>query len=256
MATKKRTKVQRLNVLTYIFVIVILILIYLYIAKPSQIILQKNNSSVISNQQGNTEQLQSQITQLQSENQNLTSQLQNIQKNQKTPIIANIYQNKEVVLPPFTNSIEFYNSTYNLYNNYTTPSSQNYTFNVKYNGYLIIKIQNISEQYFNIKPPIGSFALQVYSQSLTKYIQYNIPAPTCSYIQGYGYYCSNNTAVDLGWTLYPQNYSAKYLAPVEYGNVTITLTNTNNYPIQMDFSVTYVGENYTNLMPIILNYSN
>lgn len=226
-------------------VVIIIVLVDLYITKPTTGTQSYNlNSTTTVNQYSN------------SQYQNLSSQLQEIQNNQRTPIVTNIYQNKQITLSSLNSSTQFYNSTYNLYNNYTVASMQNYTLNFKYNGYLIINIQNVSEQYSSVKPAVGTFGVQVYSLSLETYYSYVIPAVTCSYITGYGEYCPNNKAIALGWGLYPENYSASYLAPVGYGNVTISFTNSNNYPINIDFSVTYVGENYTNLIPITSNYSN
>ena len=240
----------------YLAVIVILVLVvvglaYLYMQLQSAAGYNTSKSQLqeIQNKYNTSK---SQLQEIQNKYNTSKSQLQEIQNNQRTPMVTHPYQNKELIVPALTNSIQFYNSTYNLYNNYTVASSQNYTLNFKYDGYLIINIQNVSDEYNNkTQPAVGTFGIQVYSQSLEVYYSY-----INSYIVPIAcVFCRNNNAINLGWAFYPENYSATYLAPVKYGNVTLSFTNTNNYPIKVNFSVTYVGENYTNLIPITSNYS-
>ncbi len=242
------------KILSYMAVAVILILLYLYITKPTQTTVIQTNST-IQNNSGYQSILQSN-SQLQQQLQQANSQLQQIQTNQKTPIVTTIYSNDQITLAPLNSSVQFYNSTYNLYNNYTVVSSQNFTFNEKYDGYLIINIENIVDRYSNATPAIGTFGVQVYSQSIENYYSSSIRVPICTYTISYGYYCPNQKAIALGFGFYPVNYSTTYFAPVSRGNTTISFTNSNNYPINIQFSITYVGENYTNLIPITENYSN
>ncbi len=247
------------KMLSYLAVAVILILLYLYITKPTQTTVvqtnsTQNNSEYQSILQSNS-QLQQQNQKLNSQLQQANSQLQQSQINQRTPIVTTLYSNDQITLLPLNSSIQFYNSTYGLYNNYTTASFQNFTFNVKYDGYIIINIQNVLQQYSSNPPQIGTFGVQVHSQSIETYYSSIIRVPTCTYTVGYGSYCPNEKAITLGYGLYPVNYSASYLAPVSRGNTTISFSNFNNYPLNLEFSVTYVGENDTNLIPLTENYS-
>jgi len=179
-----------------------------------------------------------------------------LQNNIANPYIKQIYVNKNIVIPHYVASCPFYNSQYDLYNNYTISGVYNMSLNLPNDGYIIIRITNVSIHDTNTPPPIGTYGIQIYLESLEPYYStYIKPLVTCTYSTYTGYSCPNIKPTVTGWGLYPANYSATYLAPVSRGIVNISLTNGNSYPINMTFSVTYVGERYSNLTQINVNYS-
>lgn len=233
------------KILSYIAIAVILILLYLYITKPTQTTVMQTNSTTQNN--SGYQSISQSNSQLQQQNQNLNSQLQQIQNNQRTPIITNIYSDMAITVPSTneSQSIQFYNYTYNLYNNYTTNGGYNLTFNVPYDGYIIVHILNS-----DAPPGTWSFGANSNASSYEYYTSYYI---TPIVINTNGVPPLKPTA---GFSVVPdRNTSFSQIIPVLRGLVKFNFQNTNNYPISVQFSITYVGENYTNLIPLTVNYS-
>jgi len=194
---------------------------------------------------------------LESKYSSLQSNYSSLEYNLSHPYIKQLYNNS-VVVPHYAASYRFYNATYGLYNNYTTAGTYNVSFNVPNDGYFIIEINNVtSSLHGNIQSPlVGTYGVQIYSDDLSTYYTRIIKPFVCTFsIYGGTYNCPTSRPTITGWGLYPLNYSATYLAPVSRGIVNISLTNYNSYPINMAFSVTYIGIKYTNMTPITANYS-
>ena len=224
------------NALSYIAVAVILILLYLYITKPTQNVTTQNNSGYQSN-----------LSQLESTNQNLNSQLQQIKTNQRNPYTKTIYPNMTIIIPAINNSatIAFYNSTYNLYNNYTENGWYNSSFKVPYDGYLILYIHSVDA-------PAGTWSFSANSNSSGyEYYFFSTYATQTIYPQGY-----ESLKPTAGFDVVPDRNTSFYqIIPILRGNDSFSFQNTNNYPISINFSLVYVGENYSDLTPISINYS-
>ena len=181
----------------------------------------------------------------------LQSKFSSFKYNLSNPSIKTIYENKTIVIQPRQDNYIFYNSTYNLYNNYSIASDYNLSFTVPNDGYIIIKLNNISEEdYPHLRPLFGTYGISVFPISLETYLSY----PSVRLCPA-GYYCAPQKAEDLGWGLYPINSSSTYMAPVSRGFINITITNYNTYPLNVNFSVIYVGEHYTNMTQININYT-
>ena len=175
--------------------------------------------------------------------------------NLSNPYTKVLYNEKQITVPKYVESYPFYNSEYDLYNNYTVQGTYNMTFSVPNDGYIIIDIQNISAVGYNPLPAIGTYGIQIFSNSIETYYAHEFKNVTCTYSLYYGYSCPQSRAIDTGFSTYPLNYSATYFAPVSRGQVNMSFLNGNNYPISVTFTVTYVGERYSNMTPISENYS-
>ena len=236
------------KMLLYIAVAVILILLYLYITKPTQTTVIQTNSTTQNNSayqsilQANISQLRSATSQLETTNQNLNSQIQQIRVNERTPIIKQLYQNYTITVPAYQSNYVFYNSTYNLYNNYTISGLYNISFYAPYDGYLILYVQHTNA-------PIDTYGISSNSNS-------------SDFIECYGgcpYFNLTGGGVEKGLSGFSDtpadNATFYHFLPVLRGQQNFSFQNDNNYPIQVTFSLTYVGDNNTNLVPLTINYS-
>lgn len=199
------------NIMLYMAGAVMLILLYLYITKPTQ----TNYAGGVINQTS-------------------TIAVQ--------PYVRNLYSNYTITIPGYTNNTVFYNSTYGLYNNYTSDGEYNITFYAPYDGYLILYVQKTNA-------PILTYGFDSNSNA-SSYVycyggcqQYNLTSGiVASGISGF----SDTPAVNA--TFY-------HFVPLLRGNETFIFQNGNEYPISITFSLTYVGDEYSNLTPLTINYS-
>ncbi|MEM3252730.1 MAG: hypothetical protein QXM94_03515 [Thermoplasmata archaeon] len=160
----------------------------------------------------------------------------------RNPDIVNLASNKTVYVSGYKNNTIFYNATYGLYNNYTAPGEYNITFSAPYDGYLIWYVQRTNA-------PIFTYGITSNSNS-SAFIEcpngcaiYNItPGVAAHGISGFADTPAANT------TFY-------HFIPVLRGNVTFSIENFNNYPISITFSLTYVGDRYSNETQLTTNYS-
>lgn len=195
--------------------------------------------------------------------------------NLSNPDIQTLENNAEIIVPGYQDNYVFtstacalFGDTYcngaysNLvyYNNLTTAGSYNETFPLPNDGYLILTIQSVSEEYNpNIQPEVGTFGVDSYSASILNYTLSGELYPI-KYCQSDNAYetvseCSSDKPITDGFTEYPSNLSATYLMPVSRGNEKLTFSNYNEYPITIQYTLTYVGFRYSNLTQISANYS-
>lgn len=234
---------EKVNTIYYIGVAIVLILLYLYLTKPTQNITVQSNSTTQSNSG-----YASTISQLQSTNQNLNSQLQQIENNQKNPYVREVYPNQTIIVPAINSSatVTFYNSTYNLYNNYTSDGVYNLSFKEPYDGYLIVYIKSV-----NAVP--GTWGFNVNSNSSDYEYYFTNPYVITIPSQSQNYEPLKPTA---SFSVVPDRNTSFYqIMPILRGKDNFSFDNANNYPIDINFSIVYVGENYSNLTPVSINYT-
>lgn len=217
---------NRLKIVALVEFAIILIVLCLYVAKPS---IANNSSTVTTSTISSSYNYQTQYNQL-------LSTLQN-------PDIVHLASNKTVTVPSYTNNTAFYNSTYGIYNNYTTDGLYNITINAPYDGYLILYVQKTSAPIFTY-----GFSSNT-NNSDTIYCYDGCPNYT---------FTSGVLAKGVsGFSDTPAGNTTFYhFIPVLRGQGTFSIDNANNYPISITFSLTYVGDKDSNMTPLTVNYSN
>lgn len=200
-------------------------------------------------------------------NYSLQSNYTQLKYNLSHPFVEDIYSNKMITIPHYQENISYYNSEYGSYYR-ITPGAYNLSFKAPNDGYLIIKLKNISiYQTVNTAPQIGTYSITIHLETLEKYNTSTKFFPctstvtdTINYpgVTGGGYlieHCPEENATFLGWSVFPVNYTKTYIMPIVRGYNNISFANLNSYPINITFSATYVGEHYSNLTSINANYS-
>ncbi len=179
-------------------------------------------------------------TRLQNEYYALNNSYMQLKSNLASPYTELLY-NGSFIVPGYSNNFVFYNSTYGIYNNYTLMGTHNLTFDLPYFGYVIIDLHNFSSASDNAE-------FCIYSNSTAKYLSPSnlIVAPFSN--EPTKAITSDCYAPDL-------NYSESFIAPVPYGNTTISFSNLNEFPAVYNVSITYIGIRYSNLTSISFNYS-
>lgn len=233
MVTKKntnntsRSSVSKLRLVVLIEFAIIVIAIFLYMTKPSTVV--NNSYNNYTTTISNSNNYQSQYNQL-------LSSLQN-------PDIVHLASNKTITVPGYQSNYVFYNYTYGLYNNYTIDGTYNITFKAPYDGYLILYIQHTNA-------PVLSYGITTNSNS-SAYIYCYGGCPSYNYSSG-----SVEKGIS-GFTDSPADNATFYhFYPVLRGQENFSFDNGNEYPIQITYSLTYVGDNKSNLTPLTTNYSN
>lgn len=221
--------ISRLRLIVLAEFAIIVIAVFLYVTKPAVVNNSYTNSSSIYTTTVPGYNYQAQYNQL-------LSSLQN-------PDIVHLASNKTITVPGYSNNTVFYNSTYGLYNNYTIDGQYNITFKAPYDGYLILYVQKTNA-------PVETFGISSNSNS-------------SAYIECYGG-CKNFTYTSgeivkglSGFTDTPADNTTFYhFYPVLRGQENFSFDNGNRYPISITYSLTYIGDNKSNLTPLTINYSN
>jgi len=175
----------------------------------------------------------------------LNGKYSNLMYNASNPYIKVLYSNQTVTIPKYTESYQFYNSTYNLYNNYTIEGAYNITFTAPYDGYLLLYVNNTSS-------PIGTYGIEANSNvSSFEYYYNDCPNGYCV-IQATVSGETQNLKGSAGFLETPdKNQSFWEVIPILRGNIHISLDNLNNFPITMKFSLTYYGDRESNNIQVV-----
>lgn len=221
--------VSKLRAIVLIEFAIIIIIGFLYAIKPSTVTNSYSNYTTAYTTTIYSNNYQNQYNQL-------MSSLQN-------PYIEHLATNKTIEVSGYSNNTVFYNYTYGLYNNYTIDGTYNISFKAPYDGYLILYVQKTNA-------PVGTFGISANSNS-------------SAFIECYGG-CQNFTYASgeivkglAGFTDTPSDNATFYhFYPVLRGQENFSFDNGNRYPISITYSLTYIGDNKSNLTPLTINYSN
>jgi hypothetical protein len=240
------------NDIPYLPIIITLVLVvigvgFLYIQK----------SSAYSQEINSYGSLNSNYTSFKTQSQNaynrLNSSLSNLQKNYDTmknmttaPFIEELAINKSVTVPQSNFSIPFYNSNYNLYNNYTINGDYFINFTAPYDGYMLLYLYSSTGENGTYSFEMNSNTSRLFYPTGFRPIQY------C--VNPYGYTCSSTIQAISGYEEVPNTTDALYIMPILRGEASFVIQNSNNHAINVTFSLLYIGEYFANT-PIDTTYT-
>lgn len=237
-----------------ILVLLVLTLTYLYFQAVNQNAQAQNAyNSLNSNYSILQKQYQLHISALQNQLNVENSSLSNLQKNygsikNKTvnPFIEQLAINKSVIVPQYDLNIPFYNSNYNIYNNYTVDGEYFINFTAPYDGYMLLYLYSSTGKN-------GTYGFEITSNtSRTFYPTGFRPIQYC--LNLYEYNCAPTIQTISGYELEPNTTYALYIMPILRGDASFAIQNSNNHAIDVTFSLLYVGEYFANTI-IDTNYT-
>ena len=200
-----------------ILVLLVLTLTYLYFKAVNQNSQAQNAySSLNSNYSILQKQYQLHISALQNQLNNENSSLSNLQKNYSSiknetavPFIKQLAIDKSVTVPQSDLNIPFYNSNYNIYNNYTVDGDYFINFTAPYDGYMLLYLYSSTGEN-------GTYGFQTNSNTSRLFYPTGFrPIQYCVNLYGYG--CSSTIYATSGYEEEPNTTDALYIMPILRG---------------------------------------
>ena len=245
----KKESIPKLALLSIVILVAGMILAFYGLSQANTI--SSLNSKLNSSQQNviqyqkNTTILNNSIKTLKTEQSLIQGKYNSLLNQTQTPYIKDLATNTTIFVPASNFSVPFYNSEYNLYNNYTVGGDYFINFTAPYDGYLLVYLRSTTAKN-------GTYSFQLASNtSRTFFFEQPIVRTyrVCIFSP-----CQMTFDAESGYQEIPNTTEALYVLPVLRGQASFEIQNGNPNPIAVNLSIRYVGERAANIS-INTNYT-